>query len=181
MFSKLSAERLSYIEQRLKEAQPVRINADFTPVSYYYDMVLWATYFGRVHDRTKKILKRATKKTLYAAAAAIYACVLLIGFLGRASRRFKRSVIVAIGTTGFSEISFEVIVVIAFQLRVMKKEIKPSRAIPTTRQVRDLTQERRFVSMFALHLPGQLAVRRKYPTTLRLTQYTMLSAESTRH
>jgi spermidine synthase len=116
LFSKLSEGRRAYIERRLSEASPVRINRDFSPISYYYDMVLWATYFGHVNEHIKWVLQRVTKKTLYGTAIAVYLCIVAMGLLGRKEARRKRSVLVAMATTGFSEISFEIIVIISFQI-----------------------------------------------------------------
>lgn len=113
LFSKLSDRRLSYISNRLKHAHPVNINRDFSPVSYYYDMILWGTYFT---GSIKSIFKYVNKKVIYAATAILCFVIMLSGAVGRKEARPKRAVLIAMATTGFSEIGFELIIIIAFQV-----------------------------------------------------------------
>lgn len=112
LFSKLSEGRLSYINERLADC-PARINRDFSPVSYYYDTILWTTYFK---SALQSFFKSINRTTIYASAAGLYMAILLCGILGKGFARRRRSVLVAVATTGFSEISFEVITLIAFQV-----------------------------------------------------------------
>jgi len=112
LFSKLSEGRLAYINERLTDRLTC-INRDFSPVSYYYDTILWTTYFK---NTLRSFFKKIHRKTIYASAAGLYMAILLCGILGRGFARRRRSVLVAVATTGFSEISFEVIGLIAFQV-----------------------------------------------------------------
>lgn len=111
--SKLSRGRMAYIYDRVKKDYSAYVNKDFSPVSYYYDMVLWSTYFK---IDPKSFLKHIDRGFIYAIAAILYGIILLCGVLGKRPARSKRSVLIAVATTGFSEISFEVIVIVAFQV-----------------------------------------------------------------
>ena len=113
LFSKLSEERLAYMNDRLRAGHRVRINRDFSPISYYYDMVLWSTHFN---NNLKLFLKRLTNNALFTAAAFVYIAILSCGLFWKRRKNAKGSVLVAVATTGFSEIGFQLIVIIAFQV-----------------------------------------------------------------
>jgi len=113
LFSKLSEERLAYMNDRLRAGRRVRINRDFSPISYYYDMVLWSTHFN---NNLKVFLKRLTNKVLFTAAAFTYILILSCGLFWKRRKNAKAPILVAVATTGVSEISFELILIIAFQV-----------------------------------------------------------------
>ncbi len=114
LFSKLSADRIAYLESRIKKEQTAKLNTDFRPISYYYDMVLWSTYFARPW---RKFFARVNTKNLWAFFALTYLSVLGLRFLGRAKSQLKkRTVLLAVATTGFTELTFQVVILLAFQI-----------------------------------------------------------------
>jgi len=111
--SKLSKERLSSFHDRIASAGAAPENYDFSPVSYYYDMVLWSTRFN---FRIAKLFLGLTKKRLFFALYAILFFIFIAYLVRYKSAKFKEDVtLLALGTTGVSEIAFEILIVIAFQ------------------------------------------------------------------
>lgn len=114
LFAKMSPDRLDYIKESIEENSSARINRDFHPVSYYYDMALWSTHF---ESPLKKVLPFISESKIW--LALILACAfLLLSYLlikGRVKRP-EQAILIAIGTTGFSEIAFEIAVILAFQV-----------------------------------------------------------------
>lgn len=114
LFSKLSKERLDYMKNTLQKHADEKKNFDFTPISYYYDMILWSTYFG---SWLRKIPQFLNQKIIWGVFILLYALILITGWLSKESRRGRlRSTLMAIGTTGFSEIVFEIVVILSFQI-----------------------------------------------------------------
>lgn len=114
LFSKLSTERLDYMRGVLEEHSAERKNYDFTPLSYYYDMILWSAHFGGGLGRAYSFI---TRKFIWAAFILAYTAILAAGYLSRKKRADRaRPVLTAIAATGFSEIVFEIVVVLAFQI-----------------------------------------------------------------
>lgn len=113
--SRLSEERISYVESLLKKTPSLRINRDFYPISYYYDIIFWATRFkGSI---LSKALKALTAGRIWGASLALYAIILLTGlFWKRLGGRRRKAALTAVMTTGFSEMTFQVIVLISFQI-----------------------------------------------------------------
>ncbi len=114
LFAKLSADRVTYLEQSLSAEKKAKLNKDFRPISYYYDMVLWSTYFA---SPWRKILSQANEKNLWAFFSLVYLSILAFGFWRRKRIGIKsRTVLLAISTTGFTELSFQVVILLAFQM-----------------------------------------------------------------
>lgn len=115
LFSKLSSERVAYMEENLRLKGRGSANYDFRPVSYYYDMVFWAGRFG--NTCLKKALKAVTEKRIWAVVLVICGFILLSGLMGRKDKRLSQSaVLTAVMATGFSEIAFQMVVLLSFQI-----------------------------------------------------------------
>jgi spermidine synthase len=114
LFSELSQERINFFNQRLSQETADIINTDFRPIAYYYDMVLWNTFFKY---NLKTLFQIINAKRIYFAAACIY-LFLLIPILIRPLRRNATNwpILVCVGTTGFAEISFQIVTLLVFQV-----------------------------------------------------------------
>ena len=112
--SELSDERISYLEGNLLPLPKTMLNYDFRPISYYYDMVLWSTHF---RSTLAKIFKGISPRFIYLTALLIYCIILLPVWLRRSSHRVRpAAVLTAVATTGFAEITFQVITLLSFQI-----------------------------------------------------------------
>ncbi len=114
LFAKLSTDRIAYLEQRL-HAKGAKLNRDFHPISYYYDMVLWSTYFAQGHWR--KFFGWVNEKSIWGFFSLAYLSILLISFWRRIRPGAKEGlVLLALSTTGLTELSFQVVILLVFQI-----------------------------------------------------------------
>lgn len=114
LFAKLSTDRVAYLEGRIKAEKKAKINTDFRPTSYYYDMVLWSTHFSRPW---RKIFSRINEENLWIFFSFVYLSILASGFRRRRRTSPKAgAVLLAVSTTGFTELTFQVLVLLAFQI-----------------------------------------------------------------
>jgi len=109
---KLSPMRIKYLEDSIKESGKAKINKDFKPVGYLYHASLWMTIF----HGGQGILSYLEKINLFL-FITIVIILFLITFLMQKLKKslFKTPVALSIATTGMSEISFQIIVILAFQ------------------------------------------------------------------
>jgi spermidine synthase len=110
---RLSEDRKDRLASALATAE-ARINTDLSPVCYYYHAVLWSKQF---EDFSGAILASFARVRPYWIVAAVTALT-LAGLL--AQRLFPRTagpktILVAVATTGFAEISIEVVALLGFQ------------------------------------------------------------------
>ncbi|MEA3488988.1 MAG: methyltransferase domain-containing protein [Candidatus Omnitrophota bacterium] len=113
LFNKLSNERCAYTENTIEENVDVGKNRDFKPISYYYATVFWGTHFNTPFFR--RILRAVTRENIWLAAAVFCFLILVFGFFS-AKRRGKRTALLAVMTTGFAEINFQIAVILSFQV-----------------------------------------------------------------
>lgn len=115
--SKLSSDRMGYINEMIKASgsKGLRaINKDFRPISYYYDMILWSTYFS---NQLSHFFGWLIKIKLHRILTLIGVIVLILAFLGRKARKYKYfATLFALASTGCSEITFQVLTLLAFQV-----------------------------------------------------------------
>ena len=107
--SKLSPGRTAYAKEIISDIKYSSVNMDFKPVSYYYGIVLWTTYF---QSGLKKVLVFLNEKRVWYFILAI--CILIVYFNRR--KKEDRAVFLAIGTTGFTEMAIEINLMLAFQI-----------------------------------------------------------------
>ncbi|HBR15844.1 MAG TPA: hypothetical protein DD723_09970 [Candidatus Omnitrophica bacterium] len=105
---KLSEDRIHYIEDVLREEG--RLNTDTRPIAYLYDIVLWSTQFHTGFKKMVVVLDRIKGWHL----AVIPVLILAVGWVLRC-RYPSSAVSLSVMTTGFCEIIFQLIVILAFQ------------------------------------------------------------------
>ncbi len=111
LFSQFSPERLSYIEKRVVQSPFKSLNRDFKPITYYFDIILWSTHFSPLMAKVLSGLKESQLWWI------ILGSVFLIGIvISRRQNPFPKMVLFTLATTGFSEISFQILVIVAFQI-----------------------------------------------------------------
>lgn len=111
LFSKLSRQNLSYIENILKIRKDVRLNYDFKPASYYYGLIFWTTLFRE--SLFSKVLQYINERVVW---RSIGIFILFLAFFSATYKRsFKRTVLVAVMAGGFSSMAFQILILLAFQ------------------------------------------------------------------
>ncbi len=105
---RMSPDRMDYINDVLQT--PGRINTDAKPVAYLFDIVLWSTHFNQgFKDVFHKISWLRFKHLL-----VVPLVVLVGGWLLRKRRPFS-PITLSIMTTGFSEVIFQIVIILSFQ------------------------------------------------------------------
>lgn len=120
MPSWLEHRRVSMFLERIREPQNVKINTDLRPVSYYYDMILWSTQFAsgsKVESAYKRVFEASSHLNLGWFILPAFLAFIVFLFIGNWKQHVRRKfILVAIMITGFAEITFEVLVSLAFQI-----------------------------------------------------------------
>lgn len=115
LFSELSPERIDFFQKRLGRAKSgALLNEDLRPIAYYYDLVLWNTYFKY---NLKRLFQAINPGKIYLAAAFIF--IILTAPLWLKGLRTKVpswGVLTCVGTTGFAEITFQIVTLLSFQI-----------------------------------------------------------------
>jgi len=114
LFSSLTKERISYLENALKSGGPVPLNYDFRPVSYYYGIIFWSTYFK--DPFLKKVLQATGEGIIWKVLFGIFGVIFLYLLFSRKQGLYKKSALLAVMVVGFTGISLQVLALISFQV-----------------------------------------------------------------
>jgi spermidine synthase len=113
----MSRERQEYLKSKIHPVPANQLNRDFKPVGYFYDTVLWTTYFTPVF---KKIFIGFAKLKLRYLIAALGIFTLFFILMSRIDgdpiRLLKTGTVLSLFNVGFTEISLEMILILGFQI-----------------------------------------------------------------
>lgn len=111
LFSKLSPQKISYMKDILEKTKDVRLNYDFRPTSYYYGLIFWTTLFRE--SLFSKVLQCVNEHIIWQSIGIFILFLALLSTIYK--RSFKRTVLVAVMTGGFSSMTFQILVLLTFQ------------------------------------------------------------------
>lgn len=117
LFSKLSKDRISYMDNLVGKGEgkiKASINTDFNPISYYHDMVLWSAYQSFKVSRFFDAVRKLGFRKIFAAACIVLA--ILVSLAGKKTDFKNAAVLFSLGTTGFSEMAFQLVIMLTFQI-----------------------------------------------------------------
>lgn len=111
---RMSPDRTSYLRDRLAEIKNTELNRDFKPISNFYHLIVWTTYFNQT---AKNIFMFAER--IGFSGILLISVFLFLPFLffskHRANRKINYGIITSIAVVGFSEMALEVVIIHAFQ------------------------------------------------------------------
>lgn len=110
-------ERVAFTRNALEARGRGLINTDFKPLTYYFDLILWARFSG---SRIDGFLKRLERVSLaWYLLPLVVLCVARAGYILISGRRGDRQnavhSLLAIGAVGFTAMALEIILIFAFQ------------------------------------------------------------------
>ena len=118
---RMSRERMRDLQLQIEPLPSTPVNRDFSPVAYYFDMVLWSVPFRHTSARGMESLAGVSFARLLAGTVlALAAMVPLLwmwpaGRLGRPTARARRSAAFAVAVVGFTELGLEILLLLGFQ------------------------------------------------------------------
>lgn len=109
----LSPERIANFNKQLKNKQHTQLNKDYNPIAYYFDVMLWATYFSTPF---KKIFIMLSKIPFTWILSIFIVGTICFFAIGKWRKDQHSPGVYAIYIVGFTEISIEFIYILVFQI-----------------------------------------------------------------
>ncbi|NQT23948.1 hypothetical protein HQ585_01195 [candidate division KSB1 bacterium] len=106
----LSQDRVNFLKERIETVKKPEINRDLKPVGFYFDTILWATYFSNPMKQVYIKLHTANPVWFF---MCVGCCITILFYWIRTRHR---AISFSILTVGFSEISLEFILILMFQI-----------------------------------------------------------------
>jgi spermidine synthase len=113
---RMMPDRMRDLESQIGPEAGTRINRDFAPIAYYFDVALWSTRFSRTYQRVFQTMAAVPFASLVMSlAVALVGLVGLMCWLPAASNRSQVSAGFCVAAMGFTLIGLEVLFLLAFQ------------------------------------------------------------------
>jgi spermidine synthase len=112
LFSELSPERIESFVNLLRTEKKIILNLDFRPIGYFYDIILYSSFFKY---NLSLFLKKISQIKILALFLLIYVCLISIPFVKKINTR-NFGILTCVATTGFSEMLFQIVILFSFQV-----------------------------------------------------------------
>ncbi|MEW6456461.1 MAG: hypothetical protein AB1410_07105 [Acidobacteriota bacterium] len=109
LFNRLSPFRLEMLSSGIERVKKI-INRDFMPTSYFLNSILWSSFYDGIEKGILKFLYSKSSFWLIDLPVLLFASILVINMF-----RKKNPFLLPIWTIGFTSISVEIIIILAFQ------------------------------------------------------------------
>jgi len=109
---RMSSERVSALEEAIRSRPGTRLNRDFEPVAYYFDISLWSSQFRGAYSRAFRAMAAISFGRVALWLALVPAAALAARLLRPSARMAAGGCAVAMG---FTLIGMEVLLLLAFQ------------------------------------------------------------------
>ncbi len=118
---RMSPDRMKDLQVQIEPLPSTPVNRDFSPVAYYFDVVLWSTSFHHTSAYWIEALAGITfKRLLMGTMLALAALVPLLwmwpaGRRDKPTARSRRAAAFAVAVVGFTELGLEIMLLLGFQ------------------------------------------------------------------
>jgi spermidine synthase len=113
---RMMPDRMDQVHEQLRPLSSTPINRDFTPVAYYFDIVLWSTQFNADWSRWFRAAAEIHFSWIMAPVLGLFFLIaVLLAFLPSHPRRAPAAAAFSMAATGFTLMALQVFLLLAFQ------------------------------------------------------------------
>ena len=113
---RMMPDRMEQVREQLRPQPSTPVNRDFTPIAYYFNIVLWSTQFNTGWSRWFRAAAQIRFTALLAAAlASLLLAAALLAFAPRRQSRAPAAAITSVAATGFTLMALQIFLLLAFQ------------------------------------------------------------------
>jgi spermidine synthase len=112
---RMMPDRMADIESQIRPRADTRINRDFAPVAYYFDVALWSARFGGAYRTWFRSAAHVSFGALAGGVLALAALAVVAGWRSLARHRRRTSAGLCVAAMGFTTIGLEMLILLAFQ------------------------------------------------------------------
>lgn len=116
LFNRLNPLKKDYLMSRIQSIKEPRLNSDQTPVSYFFNFLLWSTQFKGLEGQILTFLNRLTRFWLFDLPLLLFLVLMLIFLMNKKS--IGPVCFLPLTVMGFTTIIAEIGFIIAFQSRL---------------------------------------------------------------
>jgi spermidine synthase len=113
---RMMPDRMAQIRELLQPLPTTPVNRDFAPIAYYFDVVLWSAQFKSGYSRLFQAAAHiGFRQIMDGVLAVLLFMALVVAYVPGQEARTRASAACCIATTGFTLMTLQVFVLLAFQ------------------------------------------------------------------
>jgi len=112
---RMSPDRMSQLAEQIRPQPETRLNRDFAPIAYYFDVALWSSQFNERYRSVFAYMARVQYRSIVLGLGALLAAGILVTGVSRRGQYRQASVAACVGTMGFTLMALEVLLLLGFQ------------------------------------------------------------------
>ena len=113
---RMMPDRMAQVQEQLRPLAQTPVNRDFTPIAYYFDVVLWSAQFKSSYSGWFRAAAQIPfRSVLGAVLVLLFLAAALLAFLPGRERRARCTAAYSVAATGFTLMALEIFLLLAFQ------------------------------------------------------------------
>jgi len=113
---RMMPDRMEQVSEQLQPVAPTPVNRDFAPIAYYFNIALWSAQFNSLYARWFQTAAHIQFTVVLVAALMLSLLVAAsLAWLRDRERRARAAAAYCTVATGFTSITLEIILLLAFQ------------------------------------------------------------------
>jgi spermidine synthase len=113
---RMMPDRMAQVDEQLRPLASTPVNRDFEPIAYYFDVVLWSTQFKEGHSNWfRSAANFGFMSVIVAVLVPLLLVAMVLASMSTRERRARSAAIYCAATTGFTLITLQIVLLLAFQ------------------------------------------------------------------
>ncbi len=113
---RMTPDRMEQVRDQLQPLATTQVNRDFSPIAYYFDVVLWSAQFKPDYAGWLRAAEHVDFTAVFGATLLVlFLMVMLLGFMPARERRARAAAAWCMGATGFTLMALEIFLLLSFQ------------------------------------------------------------------
>jgi spermidine synthase len=113
---RMMPDRMEQVRDQLQPLATTQVNRDFSPIAYYFGVVLWSAQFKPAYAGWLRAAEHVDFRiVLGAVLIALFSMAALLGFMPSRERRARAAAACSMAATGFTLMALEIFLLLAFQ------------------------------------------------------------------
>jgi spermidine synthase len=113
---RMMPDRMEQVGDQLQPQATTQVNRDFSPIAYYFDVVLWSAQFKPAYAVWLRAAEHVDFKiVLGAVLLVLFSTAALLGFIPSREHRAQAAAGYCMAATGFTLMALEIFLLLAFQ------------------------------------------------------------------
>jgi spermidine synthase len=113
---RMMPDRMDQVRDQLQPTATTPVNRDFSPIAYYFNVVLWSAQFKPDYAGWLRGAEHVSFPVVLGAVLVIlFLAALMLAFVSGRERRARAAAVCAMGATGFTLMALQILLLLGFQ------------------------------------------------------------------